>query len=62
MKKYLVIIEPTATGYSAHVPDLPGCVSTGGTKEEVERNIYEAMKFHIEGMIADGLAVPEGKS
>ena len=62
MKKYLVIIEPTPTGYSAHVPDLPGCVSTGGTKDEVERNIYEAIKFHIEGMVADGLEVPEGRS
>jgi predicted RNase H-like HicB family nuclease len=62
MKKFLVIFEPTVSGYSVHVPDLPGCISTGDTKEQAERNIYEAIKFHIEGMIADGAEIPEGKT
>ena len=50
MKRYKVVIEPTATGYSAYVPDLPGCVATGKTREEVEREIQEAIVFHLEGM------------
>jgi predicted RNase H-like HicB family nuclease len=59
MKKYLIIIEKTQTGYSAYSPDVPGCGSTGQTKEEVERNIQEAIQFHIEGLRAEGHAVPE---
>jgi len=59
MKKYLIIIEKTQTGYSAYSPDVPGCGSTGQTKEEVERNIQEAIQFHIEGLRAEGYAVPE---
>ena len=57
--KYLVIIEPTDTGFSAYSPDLPGCVSTGATREEVERNMQEAMEFHLEGLREEGYAVPE---
>lgn len=53
MKKYLIIIEKTETGYSAYSPDVPGCGSTGQTKEEVERNIQEAIQFHIEGLVQD---------
>lgn len=48
MKKYLMIMEETETGYSAFSPDVPGCGSTGKTKEEVERNIQEAIEFHLE--------------
>ena len=50
MKKYLVIFEKTATGFSAYVPDLQGCVATGSDKESCEKNIYEAIQFHLEGM------------
>ena len=50
MKKYLIIVEKTPTGYSAYSPDVPGCGSTGQTKEEVEHNIQEAIQFHIEGL------------
>jgi predicted RNase H-like HicB family nuclease len=50
MKKYLIVIEPTKTGFSAYSPDLPGCVSTGRTREEVEQNMREAIAFHIEGL------------
>lgn len=57
--KYLIIIEPTSTGYSAYSPDLPGCVSTGATQEEVERNMHEAIEFHLEGLREEGYEVPE---
>ncbi|MBC8112339.1 MAG: type II toxin-antitoxin system HicB family antitoxin [Verrucomicrobia bacterium] len=59
MKKYLIIIEKTDSGYSAYVPDLPGCIATGTTKTEVEKNIYEGIEFHIEGMTKDNLPIPE---
>ncbi|MBF0205690.1 MAG: type II toxin-antitoxin system HicB family antitoxin [Oligoflexia bacterium] len=62
MQKYLVIFEKTQSGYSAYVPDLPGCISEGKNKEETEKNIYEAIKFHIEGMIEEGLSIPESRS
>jgi len=58
MKKYLIVIEETSTGYSAYSPDLPGCVSTGHTREEVESNMREAIEFHVEGMRLEGLEVP----
>jgi predicted RNase H-like HicB family nuclease len=62
MMKDLVIYEKTETGYSAYIPDLPGCVSTGATKKQVEENIYEAMKFHLEGLREDGIPLPEQQS
>ncbi len=48
--KYLVIIEKTKTGFSAYSPDLDGCVATGKTKIEVEKNMKEAIDFHLEGL------------
>jgi predicted RNase H-like HicB family nuclease len=57
--KYLVVIEPTDTGYSAYPPDLPGCVSTGATHEEVEQNMQEAIELHLEGLREEGYSVPE---
>ena len=62
MKKYLIVIEKTPTGYSAYSPDVPGCGSTGATKEEVEGNIQEALQFHIEGLREEGYPVPEPSS
>ena len=60
MKKYAVVIEKVPdSNYSAYVPDLPGCVSTGDTREEIERNIREAIEFHLEGMREDGDPIPE---
>ena len=56
--KYAIILEPTDTGFSAYCPDLPGCVSTGATREEVETNMRESILFHLEGMRAEGLEVP----
>lgn len=57
--KYLVVIEPTNTGFSAYSPDLPGCVSTGATREECERNMREAIEFHLDGLREEGEAVPK---
>lgn len=56
--KYLIVIEPTSTGFSAYSPDLPGCVSTGASREECERNMHEAIAFHLEGLREEGEPVP----
>ena len=60
--KYLIIIEPTDTGFSAYSPDLPGCTSTGATREEVERNMREAIEFHLEGLQLEGIPAPQPSS
>jgi predicted RNase H-like HicB family nuclease len=57
--KLLVVVEQTETGYSAYAPDLPGCVATGGSPQEVEHTMREALKLHLEGMQAAGLVAPE---
>ncbi len=57
--KYAVVFEKTATGYSAYVPDLPGCITTGPTREETERLIRQAIEFHVEGMRSHGEAIPQ---
>ena len=57
--KYLIIIEKTETGYSAYSPDLPGCVSTGATREETEHNMREAIEFHLEGLKLEGQPIPQ---
>ena len=62
MKKYLIVIEETGTGFSAYSPDLPGCIATGATREDAESEMREAMNFHIEGMRLEGQAVPEPHS
>lgn len=62
MKKFAVVIEKGPNNYSAYVPDLPGCASTGRTLAEIEKNIREAIEFHIEGMIEDGDPIPEPTS
>jgi predicted RNase H-like HicB family nuclease len=59
MKKYLIVIEETGTGYSAYSPDLDGCVATGKTREEVEHEMQEAITFHLEGMAQGGEPIPE---
>jgi predicted RNase H-like HicB family nuclease len=60
--RYAVVIEKADGNYSAYVPDLPGCVATGETVEEVEAEIREAIRFHIDGLKADGLAIPQPTS
>ena len=56
--RYAIVIELAEGNYSAYVPDLPGCVSTGATVQEVEDRIREAIKFHVEGLREDGQPVP----
>ncbi len=59
MTEYLVIYERTASNWAAYSPDVPGCMATGKTREEVESNFRDALAFHIEGLLADGQPVPE---
>lgn len=56
--KYLIVIEPTGTGFSAYSPDLPGCASTGATREECETNMREAIEFHLDGLREEGEPIP----
>lgn len=56
--RYAIVIEKAPSNYSAYVPDLPGCVATGATVREVENEIREAIRFHIEGLREDNLPVP----
>ena len=58
MSRYLIVIEETGTGFSAYSPDLPGCVSTGRTREDVEQRMREAIEFHLEGLRAEGQPIP----
>jgi predicted RNase H-like HicB family nuclease len=62
MMRYAVVIEKAEGNYSAYVPDLPGCVATGVSVEDVEAQIREAIRFHIDGLKADGLAIPQPTS
>jgi predicted RNase H-like HicB family nuclease len=57
--KYLIVIEPTSTGFSAYSPDLPGCASTGATRDECELNMREAVEFHVDGLRLEGEPVPQ---
>ncbi|MFA6572421.1 MAG: type II toxin-antitoxin system HicB family antitoxin [Bacteroidota bacterium] len=59
MYKYLIIIEKSRTGFSAYAPDLPGCVAVSSTKEKTEALMKEAIEFHIEGMLEEGLEIPK---
>ena len=56
---YVVVFEKSNTGWAAYVPDLPGVVTTGASKQEVQRLIREAIQFHLEGLREDNLPVPE---
>ncbi|QIR38146.1 type II toxin-antitoxin system HicB family antitoxin [Tolypothrix sp. PCC 7910] len=60
--RYTVVIEKGKTSYGAYVPDLPGCVAVGETLEEVKQMIAEAIEFHIEGMLEEGLSIPHPAS
>ena len=62
MVKYLVVFEKTGTGYAAYAPDLPGCISTGATREQVEANMREAIELHLEGLRAEGYEIPQPQS
>jgi len=60
--QYMVVVEKGPTSYGAHVPDLPGCIAVGQSREEVLNLIREAIEFHIEGLQEQGLPVPEPSS
>ena len=62
MYRFLIVIEKADRNYSAYSPDLPGCVATGATREEVEQNMYEAIELHIQGILEDNLPIPESNS
>ena len=60
--RYAVVIEKSSTGFAAYVPDLPGCVATGATRDEVQANIRGAIEMHVEGLREDGEPVPSPTS
>jgi predicted RNase H-like HicB family nuclease len=62
MSRYLVIIEEAATGFSAFLPDLPGFIATGATRDEVENAMQEGVEFHLEGLRESGDPVPPPRS
>ena len=57
--RYAMIIEPGQQNYSAYLPDLPGCIATGTTVEEVRERMREAIELHLAGMREDGLPIPQ---
>lgn len=60
--RYLVVIEQGNTSFGAYVPDLPGCIAVGDTREEVTQLIHEAIEFHLDGLEADGQPIPQAHS
>ena len=60
--RYAIVIEEAGNNYSAYAPDVPGCVATGDTVEEAERQIREAIGFHLKGLRADNLPIPAASS
>jgi len=62
MHRFLVVVERADGNYSAYSPDLPGCIATGETLEEVERNMHEAIEMHVQGLREDNLPIPEPRS
>ena len=62
MHRFLIVIEKANGNYSAYSPDLPGCIATGETREEVEQNMYEAVQMHIQGLQEDSLPVPQSQA
>jgi predicted RNase H-like HicB family nuclease len=59
MHKFLIIIEKAKNNYSAFSPDLPGCIATGKTVKQAEKNMYEAIELHLQGLAEDNIPVPE---
>ena len=62
MHRFLVVIEKAEGNYSSYSPDLPGFVATGATREDVEKNMHEAVELHVRGMLEDNLPIPESTS
>lgn len=59
MHRFLIVIEKIKNNFSAYSPDLPGCVATGKTKKQAEKNMYTAVKMHVEGLKEDKLPIPK---
>jgi len=59
MHRFLIVVEEANGNYSTYSPDLPGCVATGETREEAERNMYQAIEMHLHGLIEDHQPIPE---
>ena len=59
---YAIAIEKTGSSFSAYVPDLPGCIATGQSKAQIENDMRKAIRFHIDGLLEDGLPVPHATS
>ncbi len=62
MKRFLIVIEKAGDNFSSYSPDLPGCVATGSTREDTEKNMYDAIEMHIQGLQEDNLPIPESTS
>ena len=62
MQRYLIVVEKARRNYSAYSPDLPGCVATGKTRDQVMQNMREAIEMHIRGLQEDSLPVPQPKA
>ncbi|HEX8254747.1 MAG TPA: type II toxin-antitoxin system HicB family antitoxin [Thermoanaerobaculia bacterium] len=62
MHRFLIVIEDAGANFSAYSPDLPACVATGTSRDETEKNMYEAIQLHIEGLREDGLPIPQSKT
>ncbi|MBI4126990.1 MAG: type II toxin-antitoxin system HicB family antitoxin [Deltaproteobacteria bacterium] len=62
MTRFLIVIEKAGRGHSAYSPDLPGCVATGATREEAEKNMHEAISLHVQGLREDNQPIPESSS
>ena len=62
MHRFLIVIEKADGNYSAYSPDLPGCVATGKTHDQVARNMHEAIDLHVRGLLEDKLPVPQSRS
>lgn len=62
MHRFLIIIEKAKNNYSAYSPDLPGCIATGATRKDAEKNMHEAIEMHVKGLTEDNLPIPKSLS
>ena len=62
MYRFLIVLEKANGNYSAYSPDLAGCIATGATREEAEKNMHEAIEMHVCGLLEDKLPIPESHS
>ena len=62
MHRFLIVIEHAKKNFSAYSPDLPGCVATGRTFKKAEKNMYDAIKMHVQGLVEDGVSIPKSQA